>query len=122
VLLELFQRRNAALVSVAEALDTGSAAGRLLLNIMVSSASGSGKPSASGREMRCSTRKPRMMGRKRAIRLSAGFRQAPRRTRAEGAGDLPENSALRKDGKSLRKIADQLNFLEIRTVKDRLAV
>lgn len=35
-LLELFQRRCVSLVSVAEALDTGSAAGRLLLNIMVS--------------------------------------------------------------------------------------
>jgi len=35
-LLELFQRRGVSLVSVAEALDTGSAAGRLLLNIMVS--------------------------------------------------------------------------------------
>jgi site-specific DNA recombinase len=36
VLLDLFQRRNVSLISVAEALDTGSAAGRLLLNIMVS--------------------------------------------------------------------------------------
>src|SRR5437016_1567809 len=36
VLLELFQKRGVSLVSVAEALDTGSAAGRLLLNIMVS--------------------------------------------------------------------------------------
>jgi DNA invertase Pin-like site-specific DNA recombinase len=33
-LLELFQKRNVSLVSVAEALDTGSAAGRLVLNIM----------------------------------------------------------------------------------------
>jgi hypothetical protein len=35
-LLDLFQRKGVALVSVAEALDTGSAAGRLVLNIMVS--------------------------------------------------------------------------------------
>lgn len=35
-LLERFQKRGVALVSVAEALDTGSAAGRLVLNIMVS--------------------------------------------------------------------------------------
>lgn len=35
-LLEIFERKNVALISVAEALDTGSAAGRLLLNIMVS--------------------------------------------------------------------------------------
>lgn len=35
-LLELSERKNVALISVAEALDTESAAGRLLLNIMVS--------------------------------------------------------------------------------------
>jgi DNA invertase Pin-like site-specific DNA recombinase len=35
-LLDLFQKKGVALVSVAEALDTGSAAGRLVLNIMVS--------------------------------------------------------------------------------------
>jgi site-specific DNA recombinase len=35
-LLERFQRRGVSLVSVAESLDTGSAAGRLVLNIMVS--------------------------------------------------------------------------------------
>src|SRR5215831_10294603 len=35
-LLELLQKRNVQLVSVAEALDTGSAAGRLVLNIMAS--------------------------------------------------------------------------------------
>ena len=35
-LLELFQKRDVALVSVAESLDTGSAAGRLVMNIMAS--------------------------------------------------------------------------------------
>src|SRR5215469_2076822 len=35
-ILELFQRRNVSLVSVAESLDTGSASGRLVINIMVS--------------------------------------------------------------------------------------
>ncbi len=33
-LLERFERRSVALISVAESLDTGSAAGRLVLNIM----------------------------------------------------------------------------------------
>src|SRR5580692_5590485 len=33
-LLECFERRGVALISVAESLDTGSAAGRLVLNIM----------------------------------------------------------------------------------------
>jgi site-specific DNA recombinase len=36
VLLEQFQRRGVSLVSVAESLDTGSASGRLVLNIMMS--------------------------------------------------------------------------------------
>src|ERR1022692_1344199 len=36
VLLEQFERRGVALVSVAESLDTSSASGRLVLNIMVS--------------------------------------------------------------------------------------
>ena len=36
VLLEQFQRRGVSLASVAESLDTGSASGRLVLNIMVS--------------------------------------------------------------------------------------
>jgi site-specific DNA recombinase len=36
LLLERFQKRGVSLVSVAESLDTGSAAGRLVLNIMVS--------------------------------------------------------------------------------------
>jgi len=35
-LLELFQKRSVSLVSVAESLDTGSAGGRLVLNIMAS--------------------------------------------------------------------------------------
>jgi DNA invertase Pin-like site-specific DNA recombinase len=35
-LLELFQKRNVSLVSVAKSLNTGSAAGRLLMNIMAS--------------------------------------------------------------------------------------
>ena len=33
-LLERFERRSVALISVAESLDTGSAAGRLVLNIL----------------------------------------------------------------------------------------
>src|SRR5207253_9354640 len=34
VLLELFEKRGVALISVAESLDTGSAAGRLVITIM----------------------------------------------------------------------------------------
>src|SRR5258705_7878682 len=39
-LLERFQRRGVSLVSVAESLDTGSAAGRLVINIMTAVSQG----------------------------------------------------------------------------------
>lgn len=54
VLLEVFQRRGVSLISVAESLDTGSAAGRLLLNIMT--AVSQWEQSANGRVTRCATR------------------------------------------------------------------
>ena len=43
--LEWFERRGGALVSVAESLDTGSAAGRLVLNIMAAVSHGYAKHS-----------------------------------------------------------------------------
>jgi Resolvase, N terminal domain len=54
-LLERFTRRGVSLVSVAESLDTGTAAGRLVLNIRRRYHSGSGKPSESGRGTQCTT-------------------------------------------------------------------
>src|SRR6266849_5175028 len=54
-LLELFERRGVALISVAESLDTSSAAGCLVINIMAQSASGNAKPSVSARVMHFST-------------------------------------------------------------------
>jgi site-specific DNA recombinase len=54
-LLRRFERRGVSLVSVADALDTRSAAGRLVLNILVSVHSGSAKPLASKLETPCST-------------------------------------------------------------------
>ena len=62
-LLERFERRGVALVSVAESLDTGSAAGRLVLNIMA----------AGGTHPRCLTAQAqqRRAGRQHCIWLSA---------------------------------------------------
>jgi len=51
-LLERFERKNVALVSVAESLDTGSAAGRLVLNIMAA-VSQWGTRSDRGTDARC---------------------------------------------------------------------
>jgi site-specific DNA recombinase len=54
-LLERFERRDVALISVAESLDTGSAAGRLVINIMTAVTSGNGKRSESARATRSRT-------------------------------------------------------------------
>jgi hypothetical protein len=54
-LLELFEKRKVALISVAEALDTGSAAGRLVITIMGPSANGSARRLASGPATHCGT-------------------------------------------------------------------
>ena len=51
-LLERFERRGVALISVAESLDTGSAAGPLVINIMTGAVSGNGKRPVSAPTMR----------------------------------------------------------------------
>src|SRR5215471_466482 len=51
-LLERFERRGVALISVAESLDTSSAAGRLVLNIMTAVSQWSGRRSANERATR----------------------------------------------------------------------
>src|SRR6266852_134595 len=55
-LLERFQRRGVSLVSVAESLDTGSAAGRLVINIMTAVSQWSAKPLVKGPATRCATK------------------------------------------------------------------
>ena len=110
VLLELFQRRNVALVSVAEALDTGSAAGRLLLNIMVS-------VSQWEREAIGERTRDAMRHKKANLQFIGnapyGYRLADDKKHVEP--DAAEQAILRKIlsarrcGKSLRVIADNLN-------------
>jgi predicted site-specific integrase-resolvase len=62
-LLERFERRGVSLVSVAESLDTGSAAGRLVLNIMTRRfRNGRGKRSANAPATPCATSGARASG------------------------------------------------------------
>src|ERR1017187_3863960 len=109
-LMERFQKRGVSLVSVAESLDTGSAAGRLVLNIMT--AVSQWEREAIGERTRDAMRhkksKLEYIG-----NAPYGFRLA-----ADGKHVEPEPGEqaileriqrLRKTGKSLRKIADELN-------------
>jgi len=116
VLLEQFQRRGVSLVSVAESLDTGSASGRLVLNIMVS---------VSQWEREAIGERTRDAMRHKKARLEFvgnapyGFRLAADKRHVEPEpGEqsvLKRIRQLRNSGKSLRKIAEDLNRSEIRT-------
>ena len=115
-LLERLTRRGVSLVSVAESLDTGSASGRLVLNIMVS-------VSQWEREAIGERTRDAMRHKKAKLEFVGnapyGFRQAPDKRHVEpepGEQAILERiQRLRKGGKSLRKIAEQLNRLKIRT-------
>ena len=107
-LLELFQKRNVSLVSVAESLDTGSAGGRLVLNIMAQSRSGSAKRSASVPRRRYATsgRNCRVFNHE-----PYGFRgQATNLCRCPRAGAIITHEAWRDAGWTLRSIANELNL------------
>jgi DNA invertase Pin-like site-specific DNA recombinase len=115
-LLELFQRKGVSLVSVAESLDTGSAAGRLVLNIMVSVSQW--EREAIGER----TRDALQLKRSRREYLGNapyGFRLAADRKHIEP--DRAEQSILkrirklREDGLSLRAIATELNRRRLTT-------
>ena len=115
-LLERLTRRGVSLVSVAESLDTGSASGRLVLNIMVS-------VSQWEREAIGERTRDAMRHKKSKLEFVGnapyGFRQAADKRHVEpepGEQAILERiQRLRKGGKSLRKIAEQLNRLKIRT-------
>jgi DNA invertase Pin-like site-specific DNA recombinase len=117
VLLELFQRRNVSLVSVAEALDTGSAAGRLLLNIMVSVSQW--EREAIGERTRDAMRHKKVNLQEFCGNAPYGYRLADDNKHVEP--DAAEQAILRKIlnarrcGKSLRVIADNLNRRGFRT-------
>ena len=116
VLMELFQRRDVSLISVAESLDTGSASGRLVLNIMVSVSQW--EREAIGERTRDAMQ--------HKIRNGQWIGNAPYgyKVGEDGINLKPEPQEqdvirhmrhLRDKGKSLRGIATELNRKESRT-------
>jgi DNA invertase Pin-like site-specific DNA recombinase len=115
-LLERFERRGVALVSVAESLDTGSAAGRLVLNIMT--AVSQWEREAIGERTRDALNHKRGKG-ERVGNLAFGYRLAddgqhlePDPTEQDA---LTEIRRLRSDGMAMRGIAAALNHRAYRT-------
>jgi|HubBroStandDraft_6_1064221.scaffolds.fasta_scaffold689384_1 site-specific DNA recombinase len=115
-LLERFERKGVALVSVAESLDTGSAAGRLVLNIMA--AVSQWEREAIGERTRDALRHKRSQG-ERVGNIAFGFRLAADGQHLEPdpaeRGVLAEIQRLRHDGVTLRGIAAALNDKALRT-------
>ena len=115
-LLERFERRGVSLVSVAESLDTGSAAGRLVLNIMT--AVSQWEREAIGERTRDALRHKRSQG-QRVGNIPFGSRLAAdgQRLELDSAEQeaLAEIRALRNNGGTLRGIAATLNHRSYRT-------
>ena len=115
-LLERFERRGVALVSVAESLDTGSAAGRLVLNIMA--AVSQWEREAIGERTRDALRHKRTNG-ERVGNIQFGYRLCADRRHVEpDPGEqavLTEIQNLRQSGQTLRGIAATLNHRALRT-------
>jgi site-specific DNA recombinase len=115
-LLERFERRGVALVSVAESLDTGSAAGRLVLNIMA--AVSQWEREAIGERTRDALRHKRGQG-ERVGNIAFGSRLAQDGQHLEPdpaeQAALEEIRRLRSQGTPLRGIAAALNHREFRT-------
>jgi site-specific DNA recombinase len=115
-LLERFQRRGVSLVSVAESLDTGSAAGRLVINIMT--AVSQWEREAIGERTRDAMQHKRSNGRcvgnlAYGYRLSAdGEHVEPEPTEQKA---LDHIRSLHQQGRSLRQIAASLNGQALRT-------
>jgi len=109
-LLERFDRRGVALVSVAESLDTGSAAGRLVLNIMT--AVSQWEREAIGERTRDALGHKRSQ-RERVGNIAFGYRLAPDGVHVEPddaeQGAIGTIRRLRASGRTLRQIATDLN-------------
>jgi DNA invertase Pin-like site-specific DNA recombinase len=115
-LLEGFQRRAVALVSVGESLDTGSAAGRLVLNVMASVSQW--EREAIGERTRDALRHKRAQG-LRVGNVPFGYALGE-----DGVALVPRNDEqevlttirlLRGQGRSLRQVAADLNARGLRT-------
>jgi site-specific DNA recombinase len=115
-LLERFERRGVALISVAESLDTSSAAGRLVLNIMT--AVSQWEREAIGERTRDAMSHKRTSG-ERVGNIRFGYRLAADGKHVEP--DPAEQSTLaqirqfREHGHTLRGIAAALNRQALRT-------
>lgn len=115
-LLERFERRGVALVSVAESLDTGSAAGRLVLNIMT--AVSQWEREAIGERTRDAMSHKRSNG-ERVGNIQFGYRLGADGKHLEPdpaeQAVLGEIRNLRRNGHTLRGIAAALNHRALRT-------
>jgi len=115
-LLERFERRGVALVSVAESLDTGSAAGRLVLNIMT--AVSQWEREAIGERTRDVMSHKQTNG-ERVGNIQFGYRLCAdgKHVEPDAAEQavLAEIRQMRQDGKTLRGIAAALNGRAYRT-------
>jgi len=115
-LLELFEKRKVALISVAESLDTGSAAGRLVITIM--GAVSQWEREAIGERTRDALRHKRSQGR-RVGNIAFGSRLAADGEHLEAdpaeQAALAEIRQLRHSGATLRGIAAALNHRAYRT-------
>jgi site-specific DNA recombinase len=115
-LLELFEKRKVALISVAEALDTGSAAGRLVITIM--GAVSQWEREAIGERTRDALQHKRGNG-ERVGNIAFGSRLSDDRHHLEPdpaeQAALEEIRRLRGEGTTLRGIAAALNHRELRT-------
>jgi site-specific DNA recombinase len=115
-LLELFEKRKVALISVAELLDTGPAAGRLVITIM--GAVNQWEREAIGERTRDALHHKRSQG-QRVGNIAFGSRLAQDGQHLEPeAGEqaaLAEIKRLRSQGTTLRGIAVALNHRKFRT-------
>jgi DNA invertase Pin-like site-specific DNA recombinase len=115
-LLELFEKRGVALISVAESLDTASAAGRLAITIMA--AVSQWEREAIGERTRDALWHKRTSG-ERVGNIRFGFRLSPDGKHVEpDPGEqsvLTEIRHLRQSGYTMRGIAAALNRRALRT-------
>jgi site-specific DNA recombinase len=115
-LLELFEKRKVTLISVAESLDTGSAAGRLVLNIMT--AVSQWEREAIAERTRDALRHKRSQG-QRVGNIPFGSRLGGDGQRLEPdpaeQDALEQIRALRSSGATMRGIAAALNHRAYRT-------
>jgi len=107
---ELFEKRGVALISVAESLDTASAAGRLVITIM--GAVSQWEREAIGERTREALRHKRSKG-ERVGNIVYGYRLSSDGTHLEvderEQAAMVRISTLRRAGKTLRAIARDLN-------------